>query len=337
MPKMNNHLLSVSRTCPPYADPNKIRLHASERDYPYSDMIWNDFVGRLSAKDIMYYPNIDSAYDVLSSFCGISKTHLTLFDGSSNGIRNLFSIFVTPKSKVVTTNPSFPMYRVYADMYQAECVMVDYTTDTFPMEDMLSSIDENTSVVIVSNPSSPVGDVISHDDIVALASKCHDNNALLVIDEAYIEFSDTMTMASYAMKHEHMIVLRTFSKAFGSAGARIGYAISTELNAYYFSLVRSMNEISGCSVKWMETLCDHKPELQSYIDAVVKNRQLIQTQNIIRGRSVICSQTNFIHVSNLVLPYDFVYRTFTMPWSDIQYSRISIPANTNTVDRLLAY
>lgn len=337
MPKMNTHLFSVSRTSPPYADPNKIRLHASERDYPYSDAIWNDFLSRLRPTDIMYYPNIDCAYDVLEQFCGIQKHNLTLFDGSSNGIRNLFSLFVIPHSKVISTNPSFPMYRVYADMFQAEFNGIDYIYEVFPFNEIISAIDGNTSVVIISNPSSPVGDVISYDDLISISNKCQDNNALLIVDEAYIEFSYAKTMASYAMKQDHIIVLRTFSKAFGSAGARIGYAISTETNKSHLTLVRSMNEISGCSVKWMETLCDHKLEAKHYIDAVVKNRNIIQTQNIIRGRSVICSQTNFIHVSNLILPYDFVYRTFKMPWSDIQYSRISIPANINTVDRIIQY
>jgi histidinol-phosphate aminotransferase len=337
MPKMNTHLFSVSRTSPPYADPNKIRLHASERDYPYSDVIWNDFLVRLKPTDIMYYPNIDCAYDVLEQFCGIQKHNLTLFDGSSNGIRNLFSLFVTPHSKVISTNPSFPMYRVYADMYQAEFTAIDYTYELFPLREMIDAIDENTSVVIISNPSSPVGDMISYADLVILSNKCYDNNVLLIVDEAYIEFSEAKTFATYAMSHDHVIVLRTFSKAFGSAGARIGYAVSTETNKNHLTLVRSMNEISGCSVKWMETLCDHKSDAKNYIEAVIKNRNIIETQNIIRGRSVICSQTNFIHVSDLVLPYDFVYRSCKMPWTDIQYSRISIPANVNTADRLIQY
>lgn len=336
MPKINQHLLTVSRATPPYADPNKIRLHASERDYPYSDIIWNDFLRRIQPTDIMYYPNIDSAYDVLEQFCDIPKKYLTLFDGSSNGIRNLFSVFVTPASTVITTNPSFPMYKVYADIYRAECKMIDYTTDKFPVDEMISAIDENTSVVIISNPSSPVGDAISYDDVIKIANKCYDNDALLIVDEAYIEFSNARTMASYAMSADHLIVLRTFSKAFGSAGARIGYAVANKTNTHHLSLVRSMNEISGCSVKWMETLCDHKIDAKIYIESVIKNRNLIQTQNNIRGRSVICSETNFIHVSDLVLPYDFTYKTTTMPWSDKVYARISIPANINTVDRLLS-
>ena len=336
MPKINAHILHVSRVTPPYSESTKIRLHASERDDPYSKEVWDDYISRISPKDIMYYPNIDDAYNILEKFTGISKSNLTLYDGSSNGIRNIFSVFVQPDSKVISTNPSFPMYKIYAELSQAEYVGVEYTDDCFPEEQFISAIDETTSVVIISNPSSPIGDTIENDAMKSIIDKCSYYGALLVIDEAYIEFSNAMSYAHYATKHDNVIVLRTFSKACGSAGARIGYSVSTEQHCDLLNRVRSMNEISSMSIKWMETLCDHKDSIDSYVSAVKQHREMLQFQYNVHGRSVICSQTNFIHVSGLILPDEYVYKVCKMPWSDVEYTRISIPANPDTIGNLLS-
>ena len=335
MPKINAHILHVSRTTPPYSDSNKIRLHASERDDPYTKEVWDDYLSRVSPMDIMYYPNVDEAYNTLEKFTGIPKSNLTMYDGSSNGIRNIFSVFVQPNSKVISTNPSFPMYKIYAELSQATYVGVNYIEEYFPEEPLISAIDEDTSVVIISNPSSPIGDSIPDDVMKSIIDKCSYYGALVVIDEAYIEFSNATSYANYAAKHDNVIVLRTFSKACGSAGARIGYSVSTSQNCDLLDRVRSMNEISGMSVKWMETLCDHKNSITSYITSVKQNREMLQLQYNVQGRSVICSQTNFIHVSDLTLPDEFVYKICKMPWSDIEYSRISIPANQNTIRKLM--
>lgn len=335
MPKINSHILNVSRVSPPYADPNKIRLHASERDIPHSEIVWNTFLHKLSSCDVSYYPNIDSAYDLLQEFAVINKNYLTLYDGSSNGIRNIFSVFVTPNSKVVTTNPSFPMYRVYAEINQAKYVDVPYRNEVCPISEIIEQIDADVSVVVVSNPSSPVGDVISYESMMKILSRCQEYDVLLVIDEAYIEFSTATSFVDVAPNNENLIVLRTMSKACGAAGARIGYSVSSRTNKEYLDRVRSMNEISGFSVKWLETMCDHKSTISDYVSKVIKNREWLQAQYIIRGHKVICSETNFIHVSDLTLSSEFVYKTCKMPWSDTQYSRLSIPANQSTIDRLI--
>lgn len=334
MPKINSHILNVSRVSTPYADPNKIRLHASERDIPHSEILWNTFLHKLSSHDVTYYPNIDSAYDLLQEFAVINKDYLTLYDGSSNGIRNIFSVFVTPNSKVVTTNPSFPMYRVYADINRATYVDVPYRNEVCPVSEIVEQIDSDVSVVILSNPSSPVGDVISYESMMKILSRCQEYDVLLVIDEAYIEFSTATSFVDVAPTNENLIVLRTMSKACGSAGARIGYSVSSNTNKDYLSRVRSMNEISGFSIKWLETMCVHKATISDYVSKVIKNREWLQAKFIINGHKVICSETNFIHVSDLELPSEFVYKTCKMPWSDVLYSRISIPANQVIIDLL---
>jgi histidinol-phosphate aminotransferase len=336
MPKINSHILNINRTTPTYSDLNKIRLHASERDDPYTKEVWEDYLSRVKSTDMMYYPNIDDAYNVLEKFSGISKSNLTLYDGSSNGIRNLFSVFVQPNSTVISTNPAFPMYKVYAELSRAEYVEVEYTDQYFPEKNIISAINERTSVVIISNPSSPVGDIISKTTIMTIIDACSFYNVLLVIDEAYIEFSNATSFAHYATNYDNVIVLRTFSKAYGSAGARIGYSVSTEKTCDLLDNVRSMNEISSMSIKWMETLYDHRSIIDSYISAVKHNRKLLQAYYSIHGKLVICSQTNFIHVSNLLLPEEFIYKKCKMPWSNIEFSRLSIPANKATINKLLS-
>ena len=120
MVKYNKHIDRINRTQAPYNTVDKLRLHASERDSKFSYNMFKHYTEQLTDDAIRYYPNQDLAYELLEQFANVKPDYTDLYDGSDRAIRNIFQVYVTPGSKVVTTDPSFPMYRVYADMNQAE-------------------------------------------------------------------------------------------------------------------------------------------------------------------------------------------------------------------------
>ena len=295
MVKHNTHIDRINRIHTPYNTADKLRLHASERDTKFSYNMFKYYTVLLTDDVIRYYPNQDHAYELLEQFTQVDKEYTVLYDGSDRAIRNIFQVYVTPGSKVITTDPSFPMYSVYADMYQANLYAAKYVTTDFPFADVLAAIDSNTNLVILSNPSSPVGTVISHQQLLCLLAQCERHDCVLAVDEAYIEFSNAVSLAGLAQTHPNLIVIRTLSKAAGSAGARIGYTVSNNTNRELLYKLRSMNDITGPSIAWLATLVKFKNEINIYVNDVIANRNDLIAK--LREHDILClpSETNFIH------------------------------------------
>ena len=295
MVKYNTHIDRITRTHTPYNTTDKLRLHASERDSKFSYNMFKYYTELLTDDVIRYYPNQDHAYALLEQFTQVDKEYTVLYDGSDRAIRNIFQVYVTPGSRIITTDPSFPMYGVYADMYQAELYAAKYVTADFPFVDVLTAIDSNTNLVILSNPSSPIGTVISHEQLLCLLESCEQHDCILAVDEAYIEFSNAVSLADLAQTHPNLIVIRTLSKAAGSAGVRIGYTVSTNTNRELLYKLRNMNDITGPSIAWLATLVKFKNEINTYVVNVIENRNNLISK--LREHNILClpSETNFIH------------------------------------------
>lgn len=330
MLKVNPAIANINRIRSPYSTTNSVRLHASERDVPFSSDMWAHFMSNINDSDVRYYPNCDRAKKLLSSYTGIPSTFLTIFDGSDRALRDIFQVFAQPGNDVVTVDPAFPMYKVYAEMYGLNYNAVAYNTPVVPLERLLAAINDNTGIVVLSNPCSPVGDTLSLNDIMALTIVCTRHNALLLIDEAYIEFSRTDSSVLNAITHDNIIVIRTLSKAAGSAGVRIGYAVCTEDNTRLLQQVSSMNEVSSFAVAWLDTLLKFDKEVSQYIRQVVNNRRELKNLCYTLKLNFLPSETNFMHIQGLDLGHEFVTKQCVFPWSDNVYTRFSIPANSRS-------
>ena len=332
MVKYNTHIDRIVRTQTPYNTTDKLRLHASERDTKFSYNMFKYYTELLTDDVIRYYPNQDHAYDLLEQFADVKQEYTVLYDGSDRAIRNIFQVYVTPGSRVVTTDPSFPMYSVYATMYQAELYAAEYVTTDFPFVDVLTAIDSNTNLVILSNPSSPMGTVISHEQLLCLLAQCEQHDCVLAVDEAYIEFSNAVSLVDLAQTHPNLIVIRTLSKAAGSAGARIGYTVSNNTNRELLYKLRNMNDITGPSIAWLATLVKFKNEINTYVANVITNRNDLIAK--LREHNILClpSETNFIHAKISI--ENFSYKVCNILGQECV--RISIPGDKNNYKKLLS-
>lgn len=331
MPKAFPHISNIHRIQPSYSPVDKIRLHASERVSPYEAEVYNTFLDKISEQDIRLYPDVEQGYEALSRVCNVKRKHLNLYDGSSTGIRHIFQVF--GNGKIISADPSFPMYKVYADILGLEYVSCEYNDFDFPYEDILNSIDDNTAIVILSNPSTPFGYDLNDDYVRQIWMKCVCHDCLLVMDEAYIEFSSNQSYECLARMNKNIIVLRTLSKAFGSAGVRIGYSISHESNKLLLDKVRNLNDISSFAIKWIETIDEHYSSFQEYIQLVKANRDGIQYELCNNGYKFIVSNSNFVNVKELELSDEFLYKYFE--YNGRTMTRFSIPAVTNDYSLLM--
>lgn len=157
----------------------------------------------------------------------VRPEQIFLGNGSDEAIDLVYRIFCRPGiDNVVAPAPTYGMYQVCADIndieYRAVPLKADYQLD---METMKQAIDENTKAIWLCSPNNPTGNVFAKEDLLWFLDNAE---AMIVVDEAYIDFSDKGTMVEMLNKYPNLIVLQTFSKAWGQAAIRLGIAMASE-------------------------------------------------------------------------------------------------------------
>lgn len=326
MPRYNQHINNINRTVTTYSPTDMLRLHASERDLSFNSDMYKSFLDKLSEDKIRYYPNNNMAYNLLEKFTGYNESNLVLFDGSDRAIRDIFHVYCSPHTSVITTSPSFPMYEVYTYMFNGRYVGIPYI-EIFPEIEIINAISDDTSIVILSNPSSPQGQCVNINNILMKCIKC---DCMLVLDEAYIEFSDIDSFDP--REYQNVIVIKTLSKAYGSAGMRIGYSVSNVSNTQLLKKVSSMNQISSPSIAWLATCIEFEEDIKNYIRAVKRNRTELVKFCKKMGINVLDSSTNFIHIQLSYLK-NVLYKKIDI--GNEKYLRISIPADMRNMEIIM--
>ncbi len=268
----------IKRKFHPIVPHDKLRLHSAERNTSWGK-VFKDYKKSLTEEDIKFYPNVDKLKPALTDFYGYE--HFVMGFGSDRCIKYFFEANSKPhwfwgRKRLVITEPSFPMYDVYGQIHDTKIVKVPYHVIKFPIFKFLDKITRN-SIVVLSNPSSPIGDVICREDLI----KILDVGQPTLVDEAYIEFSDEESCIDLIDKYPNLYVTRTLSKAYGSAGTRFGCVFSQKQNVEKMLQYRDMYEITGQTYKWVETLIKNKEIADEYIESVksVRGKLMVDLYN----------------------------------------------------------
>ena len=144
--------------------------------------------------------------------------------GETEVIALTIRAFAEPGGKVLMTRPCFPIYHLFAEAEGRITVMVDTPDMTVDVDTYLDAIEADTRIVFVTNPHSPSGTWLEDADVRRIIEGAP--HALVVLDEAYVHYSGTKGYLHLATDYDNLLVLRTFSKAFGLAGLRIGFGVA---------------------------------------------------------------------------------------------------------------
>jgi len=287
---MKPHLHKVKRIFD-YTDKSEYDfiLNQSERSQPIPHSYYTKFLRSLKQEDFAYYPNTKNFKEKICKFYNVKTENLFLSDGSDVGIKSIFETFTT-YDRIITSEPSFPMYKVYSELYQCEYFGIPHEKDyTISMENILSNITHDTNLVILANPNSPMGEYKSFDEIRILLEQ----DVMVLIDEAYIEFTDNESMIQYIDEYPNLLVTRTFSKGFGAAGCRVGMTFGHKDTIELLSKFRQMYEITGVSMKYCEFLLNNHTLVDTYIQEVKEEKK--ELVSMLKGYDVIDSNCNWIH------------------------------------------
>jgi len=280
-----------------------LRLDMSERVINFPDKFYKDFLSSLEQEDFICYPSL-SSYDLLCEKLAIhnnlKRKNVLLGNGSESLLKIIFELTSNNKSNIVTSNPCFPMYDVFAQMVGSSLKTVNYISVGEPKLDLVDfkiAVDDQTSLVVLANPNSPVGDFQHKHKIEDLLVFLKQKNILLLLDEAYIDYA-AYSNASLVKTYDNVIIVKTFSKSFGAAGIRLGYALSNSKNIDLLEKLNFCFPVSGVSIKFAISLMDNLNLLEDYTTAVKNQRVRLSRTLTEKGYDVVGGSCNWIHFND---------------------------------------
>lgn len=197
-----------------------------------------DAVRMVSPAELARYPEYGDLRQDLARWLGVGADQVLATNASDEGIRIVMDAVVEPGSTVVLPTPTFAMFRFYAQLAGAKLREVPYRQDgrfSFPLEETLAAIDAGVRLVVLVNPNNPTGTAVPRPALEAIVAAAP--HACILVDEAYHPILDETALD--LLPRGNVVVLRTFSKAFGLAGCRIGAIASSRENAAVLSKVSS--------------------------------------------------------------------------------------------------
>ncbi|PAV29493.1 histidinol-phosphate transaminase [Virgibacillus profundi] len=205
-----------------------VKLASNENPYGYSAHVREYFLKNISEFNI--YPDGYTAElrKAVADKINVNENQLLFGSGSEEIVQMICRAFLYSGTNTIMATPTFPQYKHNALIEGADVVEIPTVNGYHDLENIYKSIDHNTKVVWLCSPNNPSGLVIPKEDFKDFMDKCPEN-VLVVLDEAYYEYIDdskdihALTLLS---DYSNLIVLRTFSKAYGLAGLRIGYGIA---------------------------------------------------------------------------------------------------------------
>lgn len=274
------------------------RMDRNERTWDFSDEIIDSIKNKIDSNTLTNYPDVDNVYLKLSQHLGVVTNQIYLHSGSDLVIRSIFETYISPGDRVMLQKPSYAMYGVYSKMYQADLYEYSYSAElSFDTDGYCDEVkNKRPKLVVVENPNGYIGNSFSHSLVERIVTTAKDVGSLVLVDEAYIDYIPKETALDLIEQFDNLIVVRTFSKAWGLAGLRAGYAVSNSLLISEIFKVMPMHELTSTTVIALETLLEHSEDIASYIEEVKKVRMYFCKELERMGIRYVNSDTHFVTV-----------------------------------------
>lgn len=260
-----------------------------------------------TARLINRYPDSHSYYlrKRISEKFGIDESLIVFGNGSSELIKLIADALIVEGDKVVYANPSFVMYPIVTASRGGKAVEIDLSEDdlSHDVDAMLEAVDSSTSLVILCNPNNPTGTITKKDKVMRLLEGLPDG-VFLLIDEAYAEFVDDTDYISgveiFKEGWPNVGVLRSFSKAYGLAGLRLGYGFLPEKLADAVNRIREPFNINLIAQEAALAALDCEDEYEKIRKEIISERKRMEEKLTKKGFKVFKSQANFVFVDSTV-------------------------------------
>jgi len=205
----------------PVPDGVRLRLDANEGVDPSLSTVLHALRDG-GAEVLRRYPDAKPFEGMLARHFGVEASQVFVAAGADEVVDRCCRAFLPAGASLLIAEPGFEMFDQYAALCGARVATAPWSAGVFPIDAMLAGVDDRVAVIALVTPNNPTGEVATLDDLRRLSAAAP--NALVVLDHAYVEFADE-DLTTAALTMPNVVVVRTFSKAWGLAGCRVGYAI----------------------------------------------------------------------------------------------------------------
>ena len=291
---MNREKESIRSLEPYVTNPTvcSVKLDANEGDKD----LYLDLLKKLGESDITlnYYP--DDSYSELkkeiNNYIGYEPKNITVGNGSSELLDLCVKTFVDKDETILSLDPTFSMYSIYAQVFSAKYIGAKAEEDfKVNVDSIIKDIKENNpKLIILCNPNNPTGSVLTKEEVRKIVKS---TDALIALDEAYMEFGDE-SLIDEVMDYDNLLIVKTVSKAFSLAGIRMGYIVANEDIITSIEKVRAPYNLNSLSTYITTEALRQKERMFDYVKNIKEEREKIYKALVDLGVKAYPSGANFV-------------------------------------------
>ena len=293
---IKKHLKKIQRTNQyNFNRSNYLRLDANERNLKFSNQIISKLKKYLNNNLIQSYPSHpENLIKKIARKEKVNSKFINIVPGADSAIKYIFEIFSGKKKEIACIYPTYGMIDVYSKIYEYKILKVkeEDFNHIFSLKKKL----KNISFFYLANPNQPSGKVVSIKKILELLKFLKREKKYLILDEAYIDFSNQNSLVNFAKKFKNLILIKTFSKSIGIAGLRFGYYICHPEVSKVINSVRPIFDISSFTMKVAEFFIDQKKLWKQYINEIKESKQYVNKECKRRNFNYLNTEANFFYI-----------------------------------------
>jgi histidinol-phosphate aminotransferase len=293
-PAPRSRVQAMKEYHPPLGNRDSLRLDFNENTLACSPKV-RDALNRITTGALTRYPEREPVEAVVAAHLGLQPAQVTLTNGVDEAIHVLFETFLDAGDELLLPVPTYTMYEVYATATDARIVAIQAADDLeFPFERLLAAITPHTKIIAVANPNSPSGTIATRAQLIEIANRAP--QALVLVDEAYFHFHGE-TVIDLVGTIPNLIVARTFSKAYGLAGLRLGLLAGPVDLMRWIRRVLSPYSVNALALACLPPALEDTDYLNGYVAEVLAARTEFETVLDAAGLRRWPSRANFILVN----------------------------------------
>jgi histidinol-phosphate aminotransferase len=216
--------------------------------------------------------------EAIAKLKNVNPGQVALGNGSDELIDLSIRSFCEPgQDNILVCEPTFSMFRVYAGINNIEVLSAPLKKEDFSYDTglILSTKNKRTKLIFICSPNNPTGSSISREDLVAL---CTEFSGIVIVDEAYVDFSKKGSMLDLARQLPNLLILQTFSKAWGLAALRLGMALGNEAITSILTKVRPPFNVNGITQQLIMDAIKKQTVKDEYVKEILRQKRMLQNQ-----------------------------------------------------------
>jgi len=228
-------------------------------------------LARLTPQQFAMYPEYQAPTARMARQLGVRPEELLLTNGGDDALRVFFDTFVEPRTHILICEPTFPMYRYYAEIAGARIETCHYDAQLrLPLTAVLAALRKKPRVFFLANPNNPTGTLVPAKELRKLLNAAPDT--VVVFDEAYAEFSGFSTIP-WIHRHPNLFIARTFSKAAGLAALRLGAVIASKESLAFIRRAMPPFPVNLAALTAAEAALRDRKTIRTYIRGIQRTRE----------------------------------------------------------------